>query len=432
VNGWCDGTLANAMCPVTGGADPGSGGFDGLAAAMASAFAQLLQALLGFWSRPDGAGDLAAPGGLVAALGAYTTTLVAATATLGVIVAGTRLAIGSSRADQPARDLARGLMVLALVAGAGAATVQAVRSVLDDAADGLLTRGLDGAPVASQLAALVDLQRGGITPGVTFLLGLLGSLSTFVQFFVMVARGPVLALLVGLLPIAAASAMTGTGMAYVRRLVAWIGALTAYKFVAGLLYAGAFLAVRGTDGGSVSAASAAAGSDRITGVVTGIALVIVAVGALPALVRLLTPAVAAATGLGGGLAEIGGPPVTGTVPLSGRGRQGTAAGPPSDAGPRSGAGLLRGPSGTSPWGAGGTGLRGTGRGSPEGPAGRARDGSGGQDARDGSGGQDARDGRGGRPPGRGPAAPPGGRGAGTGWPAPASAAGGAVPREGAR
>ena len=367
MSGWCDATVVNAMCPLpaAAGADAGSGGFNGLAAAMAAAFNQLLQALLGFWSGPDGVGALDAPGGLVATLNAYTTAIVAVTATLGVIVAGTRLAITSSRVQEPARALARGLLVLALVAGAGAAVVQAVRTVLDDAADGLLTQGFDGTPIGSQLVTLVDLQRTGISPGVTFLLGLLGALSTFAQLFVMVVRGPVLAVLVGVLPIAAASTMTGTGIGYVRRLVAWITALTVYKFVAGLLYAAAFLAVGGTSGTS-SAVQAATGSGRLTGVVTGIALIIVAVGALPALVRLLTPAVEAAVAVGSGSGDGVTAPTSGAVPLSGRGRQGEATGPPSDAGAFTGPGLVR--DGAGARGPTGTAVAGAGRGRAGGPA----------------------------------------------------------------
>ena len=352
---WCDGPAVSAICPLPAAAGDGAGGgFAGLAAAMASAFGQLLQALLGFWSAPDAVGALDAPGGLVGTLSQYTSTLVAATATAGVMIAGTRLVVASSRAQQPARDLVRGLLVLVVVAGGGAAVVQAVRFGLDGAADDLLSRGFDGRSIGSQLVALTDLQRTGISPGVTFLLGLLGSLSTFAQFFVMVVRGPVLAVLVGLLPIAAATAMTGTGLTYVRRLLAWIGALTLYKFVAGLLYAAAFLAARGPDGGSPD--GAVSGSGRLTGVVTGIALITVGVGALPALVRLLAPAVEAAVAVGSsGDAVVSAS--SGAVTLSGRGRQGEATGPPSDAGAQTRPGLVR-PAGAQPTG---TAAAGTGR-----------------------------------------------------------------------
>jgi len=429
MTGWCDGSLVNAVCPMpaTAGSDPASSGFAGLASAMASAFGQLLQALLGFWSRPDGVGALDAPGGLVSTVNTYTTTLVAATATLGVIIAGTRLAITSSRAQEPARDLARGLLVLALVAGGGAAAVQAVRSVLDDAADGLLTQGFDGTPIGSQLVALTDLQRSGISPGVTFLLGLLGALSTFAQFFVMVVRGPVLAVLVGVLPIAAASTMTGAGVGAMRRLVAWVTALTAYKFVAGLLYAAAFVAVGGTDG---SAASAAAGDGRLTGVVTGIALIIVAVGALPALVRLLLPAAEAAVAVGAGSGEAIAPPSSGAVQLSGRGRQGVATGPPSDAGPHTGAGLVRGGTGHGGWGPTGSTVSGATRGRPTADGGTAARRPGADDA-DGPGADPHRPARRGPDPAAGPPGADGngnGVGNGVGWPGPAAV--GASPEEG--
>jgi hypothetical protein len=314
---------------------------------MASAFSQLLQAVLGFWATGETVGPLDAPGGLVSTLSAYTSTMVVATATVGTIVAGTRLAITSSRVQEPARDLARGLLVLAAVAAGGAAAVQAVRSVLDGAADGLLAQGFDGSPIGSRLVALTDLQGGGVSPGVAFLLGLLGALSAFAQLFVMVVRGPVLAVLVGVLPIAAATTMTGSGTTHLRRLVAWISALTLYKFVAGLLYAAAFLAVDGRP------AAGAPSGGAITGVVTGIALIVVAAGALPALVRLLSPAVEAVASAGSGGAAAAGAPSTGAVLLSGHGRQGVAPGLPTDAGPHTGAGLVRGGAGLPPTGSAG-------------------------------------------------------------------------------
>jgi hypothetical protein len=325
---WCTGSLVNAACPaVTSatGADPGGDGFTGVARAMGSAFGQLLQALLGFWGGPDPVGPLDRPGGLVALLGAYTTPMVATAATIGVMVAGTRMAMNSARAQEPARDLIRGLLILAVVAGGGAAIVQAVRGVLDDAAGTLLTQGLDGHPIGTRLQVLVDLPGIGLAPGLTFLLGLLGSISTLAQFLIMIFRGPVLALLTGLLPIAAATSMTGTGRTWLRRLVAWIAAFTLYKFVAGLIYAAAFVAV--------------GDARQLTGVVTGIALITVAVAALPALIRLLGP-VLEGIGTGAGTTLVEGAPATGAVSLTGRGRQGLAGGPPSDAGPQARPGLV--------------------------------------------------------------------------------------------
>jgi len=104
------------------------------------------------------------------------------------------------------------------------------------------------------------------------------------------------------------------------------------------------------DGTSAASSGTLDSSDpgRLTGTVTGIALIIVAVGALPALVRLLTPAVDAAVSGGSGSSDALTTVSSGAVPLSGRGRQSPLSGPPSDAGPQTGPGLVRtDPSGSS-------------------------------------------------------------------------------------
>jgi hypothetical protein len=299
--------------------------FDQMTAALASAFARVMGLLLTFWTGSGGDPSLTAGASIAEQLGRYTVPLTVTTATIGVIVAGTRMAIASSRAQEPARDLLRGLLVLAFVWWSGAYLVR----TLSDAFDAAGRHVLSSAGVGPGSAGDLDGVLGSFAvtdAGLVFLLCLVGALSGLAQFLLLLLREPALALLAGALPVAAGAAISGVGSVYLKRLVAWTAAFTAYSFVAAVVYAAAFVAI-GTAG-------------DLGGVISGIALVVVAVAALPAMIRLAAPAVQAMASGRSGDGTASGELATGALILSGRGRQGAAGGPPSDAGPQTRPGLL--------------------------------------------------------------------------------------------
>jgi hypothetical protein len=100
-----------------------------------------------------------------------------------------------------------------------------------------------------------------------------------IQVVLLVGRGVVLVLLTGLLPLTAAGTSTVAGRAVFNRTLAWLLAFVLYQPVAASIYAVVILVAPGQQGSPVLAA--------ITGA-TGLVLALVA---LPALLRLLRPAV---------------------------------------------------------------------------------------------------------------------------------------------
>jgi type IV secretion system protein TrbL len=169
-----------------------------------------------------------------------------------------------------------------VVTGAGATIIEALLTGFDAMARWVLDNGFDGTAVGLRLAALGNLP--GTGGGLVFLLAFFGMVASLVQVGIMLVRGAILAVLVGLLPVAAASAITETGYEWFKKLADWIGSFTLYKLVAAVVYAAAFTII--------------GDATDLAGVVSGFSLMIVSILALPALLRLLPPAAGA---IGGGL-----------------------------------------------------------------------------------------------------------------------------------
>ena len=225
--------------------------------------------------------------------------LMTAAAVMGVIVGCGRM-VWEQRAA-PGRDVIRGLVIFVLVMGSGLAVV----SLAVDAADGFSSWVISGA-VANESFGSAMTEIIGLTPQVTGGLGLLlvilfgffALLSSLIQIVLMVIRGGMLVLLAGVLPLAAAFTGTQAGRQWFRRAVSWLVAFILYKPAAAIVYA---TAIRLSTSGVF-------GAGGVVGVVTGLTLMIVALLALPALMRFVAPMVGviasggAGTMLGAGVA----------------------------------------------------------------------------------------------------------------------------------
>ena len=177
----------------------------------------------------------------------------------------------------------------------------------------------------------------------------------------MLVRVGVVTIFAGLLPLAAAGTSNQTGMEYFKRMTSWLLAFVLYKPAAATVYASAFLMIGD-------------GKDA-TSVLAGLFMLVLAIVALPALLRLITPmvgaAVAAGAGAGGGMAAAGMVMASGARMSGGGGSRG--------AGPTGGGqqpGLLAGGASGSPSGAGGPRPTPTGGGSAAAGAGTASAGAG--------------------------------------------------------
>lgn len=125
-----------------------------------------------------------------------------------------------------------------------------------------------------------------IGPGLAIVAGIFGVIATLLQWVIMIVRATVLPLLIAVWPVAAAAAMIRGAEGSFSTVTKWLIAFLIYKPVAAIIYAFAWKLKSGDDG--------------IGGVINGMLLLVLAVAALPALMKLLSPATAAMGSAAGG------------------------------------------------------------------------------------------------------------------------------------
>ncbi|KUM39274.1 hypothetical protein [Arthrobacter sp. EPSL27] len=285
-----------------------------LAKSIMEGMSQMVTTLSTFWvSMPTA--NLASQDGLTPSpvvgfvnseLGYWTLAL----AVLSVILGGTRM-IWEQR-GAPLKDLLRSLLTLTLVTGLGLAVISILVIAADAFSASIIDRATDGKGFAHAMAILVMTNQTGVGVFILIILGLVGLLASLVQIVLMIVRGGMLVILAGILPTTAAFTNTEMGRQWFQKAVGWTIAFILYKPAAAIVYAVAFK-LMGSSGGNV-----------LLGSITGFALMIVALLALPALMRFVTPMVGAvASGSGGGAGAAVGAMATGAVsmgrPGSGRG-----------------------------------------------------------------------------------------------------------------
>ncbi|WP_233255593.1 hypothetical protein [Naasia lichenicola] len=286
---------------------------------------------------------------------------VGALAVLAIIVAGLRMAWDQRAA--PGRELLQSLVTLIVVSGAGLTVIGLAVAAADSFSVWILNTSTDcdvesatspcfGENVSALLVGLSATSPIGLI-GV-LILGSIALIVTYVQVALMVVRGGLLVILAGILPLTASFTNTAMGKQWFRRSVGWLIAFILYKPAAALVYAAAFRLVATNvfqqDG------------TGIWSVLTGLALMVMALAALPALMRFVTPLVAplAADGGGAAFALVGaGGLVAGELATGAISRFGSSGGS-GGAGPSS-----PGPSGA---GGGGTPSGGMAGGAPSGGA----------------------------------------------------------------
>ena len=337
--GACSLPGVHTACGLLGGATKAVAGsaFQAVVDAFAKGLADVMKALMTFWiNTPEP--DLSSSSSVITTLDNLTRPLVAFGAVAGLIVGGVRLA-WTARAEQSGQAIMRGLLLMVVVTAAGATIVEVLLTGFDALGVSILNNGFNGQSVGDRLTALGTLPGAG--GGLIFLLAFFGMIASLVQVGIMLVRGAILAVLVGILPVAAAASITEAGYNWFKRLCGWILSFTLYKLVAAIIYAAAFTMIGD-------------GKD-LAGTVSGFALLIVAILALPALLRLIPPSAEAMGGGGGGaLAGAAAAAATGAVALSGKGKGGggsSSSGPAPTASP----GLKGdgGPSGSSSTAGGG-------------------------------------------------------------------------------
>jgi type IV secretion system protein TrbL len=213
----------------------------------------------------------------------------AAAAVLSVIIAGAKMA-WEGRAE-PGRELLKSLMTLVVVAGAGLTAISLAVAAADGFAKWIIDSSLDGTDFGTNITALLGLSAvSGFGAIIVIVLGLAAFVAALVQIGLMVVRGGMLVILAGILPLSASATNTEWGRTWFRKCIAWLVAFILYKPAAAIVYATAFR-LAGSD---------VFGGDELMSAISGLVLMVLALVALPALMRFVTPMVGAMAGSGSG------------------------------------------------------------------------------------------------------------------------------------
>lgn len=302
-----------------------------MAKAIMEGMSQMVTTLSTFWvSMPTvnlASADGATPSPVVSMVNselmAWTLTL----AVLAVILGGVRM-IWEQR-GAPLKDLLRSLVTLTLVSGLGLGVISILVIAADAFSAAIIDRSTDGKGFAESMSLLVVSGQTGVGVFILIVLGLIGLIAALVQVVLMVVRSGMLVILAGILPTTAAFTNTEMGRQWFQKAVGWTIAFILYKPAAAIVYSVAFLLMGNNSG-----------KDGLIGSITGFTLMLVALFALPALMRFVTPMVGAvASGGGAGAGAAVGAMATGAVSMgrSGSGKGNAAPTPASTQSNQSGA-----------------------------------------------------------------------------------------------
>lgn len=264
-----------------------------LAAAISQALAEIVLTLATFWvdmptnnlTTADGVTASPTVAFLQNGLWYWTAVL----AVLGVIVGGTRM-VWEQRGT-PIRDLVRSLLTLTLVSGMGLAVIAFLIVASDGFSVWIIDQSTNGEGFAVAIEGLLISGQGDSAVFMVIILGLIGIVTSITQIVLMVVRSGMLVVLAGILPTTAAFTNTEMGRQWFQKTIGWTIAFILYKPAAAIVYAVAFRLI---DGGELSGETSTLNS------ITGLALMVVALFALPALMRFVTPLVGAVASGGGG------------------------------------------------------------------------------------------------------------------------------------
>ncbi|MGY1898406.1 hypothetical protein [Nocardia gipuzkoensis] len=272
---------------------------DDLTSQLAKSFGALLRFVMTWWTAlpsPQLADERGGLGPALSGIREYTSGLQVLLLTCGIIFAAARLALAkrggvAGEAQESFLMLARAVfasMAFAAIITTGTRAGDAFAEwVLFDASRG------DAHNIVAEVAEFEFETKSGLGAGTYLVLFLLGIISMLIQLVMLVLRQALLIVVVAVLPIVAAASGTGPGSQAYKRLLSWSLAFVLWKPVGALVYAIAFT-VAGRDQQDPQL------------VLLGLILLVMTVIVLPALIRLVAPAVATLGGGGGAAAVVAG------------------------------------------------------------------------------------------------------------------------------
>jgi hypothetical protein len=257
-----------------------------IANAFAEAADKALEFLVSGWTHIDTPG-VSGSGSSAAWLAGKVQVLTIFLATLGLVVAGARMAW--ERRSEPAKEAVAGILRLIVVAGAGLAALDLLLQAGDQFSVWILDQATPSGGNFGQLFKLAE--ASALVPALMIILAAIAMLSSLIQIFLLLIRSALIVVLGGLWPLSAAASSTPAGNAWFRKSSAWLIAFVAFKPAAAICYAAALRLTLAGDSGLAQ--------------VEGVLLLGMAVLALPALMRFAVPAVSAVGNMSAGKAAAG-------------------------------------------------------------------------------------------------------------------------------
>jgi type IV secretion system protein TrbL len=262
----------NPVCSIT--TTVAGSAFNAIVQDMNQAAGKSLKTLMTFWSS-TGVPDLTSPTGVAEWLQSRLAYVTSAVAVAAVLIEAAKLAL--TRCSEPGYDLGKALARTAISAAVAVPMVNALAGASDAFSTWILSRA-----DVTGLGVSLDL----LGPGLTLIGALLIILSSLFQMAIMVVRGAVVSILVGLVPLSAAGSNTATGRQWFSKICAWLLAFVLFKPAAAVVYAAGMQLESSTDSAQAE--------------LSGVFVLLLAVFTLPALLRLLVPATAALGSASGG------------------------------------------------------------------------------------------------------------------------------------
>lgn len=313
LSGFCGLPVVGKVCGAVKGAAGAvaSGLLQPLVDAFVHAAQHLLALLMTFWTKVTipGFDNELGPVGEIRHMTAWVT---GAIATGCFIWTCGRLAL--SRNSAPAADIAKGLFTLLLTTALAVPLVNLLASF----GDGFSGWVIDQAASTNDHSTAVGAGLAALEAGLAIPLGFFMVITSIVQIMLLIVRVGIVAILCGVLPMFAATSFTRHGEHMFRKVCGWLIAALAYGPAAALLYAGTFSLIN-------------SGQDVIS-VISGFAMMLLAIAALPALMRLVAPLTSPAVMEGGGgMAGVAGTAATGARMVGSRSSGGSSKPAPASA-----------------------------------------------------------------------------------------------------
>ena len=269
--------IPNVLSGLTGAAT--SGVLDGIAHAIQSGIGSLVSETIAWWIKipsPDLASEPA-----ISRMQQWILPITIAVAVGCMIAAGARMAL--TRKATPLLDIGGGLATLAAATTLGL-TAATLLLQAGDAWSNWILQVSTGGQFDQRMIILLSLSHG--SPAVVVVLGVVVIVLAALQAILMLFRQAALVILAGVLPLAAAGSLGPLTRGWIRKVASWMLALIFYKPAAAAIYATAFTLI----GTGTSART----------VLTGFAMVLLSLVAMPVLIKFFTWTTGAVGGQSGG------------------------------------------------------------------------------------------------------------------------------------